>query len=405
MFLSAVSSGYGVSTVAEKTLYAFEDVSDDLPRAPLAGMRALLSAGVVISTKGWAALNRDARWAIVQEGLLPKINATVVQALLRQASVSELRLVPQMRDPNATETPPEVLKAITPARRITNTEWASLRPIDRYVLFALTLNTRLFFRAVQEILPSVETEGSETWKAVVAHCEVTMRGSTLERLKSPTFLDGRAFVLARVAGVRAARRASETFDLRSEATIGPIELDWAQGNEPGTVLWQAHVSSWDGSFFAAASFAAATTAAVALCDMIAESDSTAALVNARIAEEPWQVGGDAVRDDATAVFTGKQRREAAAKTPAPPPVISAPPTPRVPEAPISTPAIALQQPVMPPPHHAHRPPPAVVEVTRPAALASIGLSNATLVGVVLGLLVLLLVFVILILVVLWGRAG
>ncbi len=388
--------------MAEKTLYAFEDVSEDLPRAPLAGMRALLSAGVVISTKGWAALNRDARWAIVQEGLLPSINTTVVQALLRQASVSELRLVPRMLDPNATETPAEVLKAITPARRLTNTEWASLRPLDRYVLFALTLNTRLFFRAVQEILPSAETDGSTSWKAVVAHCEVTMRGSTLERLKSPSFLDGRAFVLARVAGVRAARRASETFDLRSEATIGPIELDWAQSGETGTVLWQAHVSSWDGSFFAAASFAAATTAAVALCDMIAENDPTAALVNARISEQPWQVGGDAVRDDATAVFTGKQRREVAAPmTPAPPSVLSAPPTPRVPEAPISHPA--MQQPVMPPPHHAHRPAPAVVDLSPPAALASLGASSATLVGVILGLLVLLLIFVILILIVLSGR--
>lgn len=387
----------------EKTLYAFEDLSDDLPRAPLAGMRALLSAGVIISTKGWAALSRESRWAIVQQGLLPSIDNSVVQELLRAASVSELRLVPRMVDPHPTETPPDVLKTISAARRISNAEWAALRPIDRYVLHALTLNTRLFFRAVQEIFP-VESVSPDTQRAVVAHCEVIMRPETLHRLKSPIFLDGRAFVLARVAGVRAARRAAETFDLRSEKTIGPIELDWAPGPEDGCILWQAHVSSWDGSFFAAASFAAATTAAIALCDMVSETDPSATLADARISEEPWQVGSEVARDDATAVFTGKQRQELreARANPHPPTGPSAPPTPRVPEAPISHSSL---QPVMPPPHHAHRPAPAVIDLSRPSAASVLGISNATLIGIVLGLLVLLLVFVILILAVLWGRAG
>ncbi|MEO6420289.1 MAG: hypothetical protein ABIP39_12810, partial [Polyangiaceae bacterium] len=142
----------------------------------------------------------------------------------------------------------------------------------------------------------------------------------------------------------------------------------------------------------------------ALCDMVSEKDPSATLADARISEEPWQVGGEVARDDATAVFTGQQRKQVidARSSRGAPTGPAAPVTPRVPEAPISH---ASLQPVMPPPHHAHRPAPAVIDLTRPSAASSLGISNATLIGIVLGLLVLLLVFVILILAVLWGRSG
>jgi molybdenum cofactor biosynthesis enzyme len=161
---------------------------------------------------------------------------------------------------------------------------------------------------VQEIIPEA-VAGSETspWKSVLAQCGVKIRPDALVTLQSLDFLDGRAFVLARVAGVRAARRAAETFDMRSDAGTGTIELDWCSLDEAGMLLWQAHVSTWDGAFYPAAALAAATTAAVALCDMIRERDPSASMVEACILEATWQVGSDPFREQATAIFRGSAR--------------------------------------------------------------------------------------------------
>ncbi|MEO8874118.1 MAG: cyclic pyranopterin monophosphate synthase MoaC [Polyangiaceae bacterium] len=289
-------------------IYAFEDVAEDLPRPPMAAMRAFLSAGVVLSPRGWTALNADMRRTFLVAGSQPIVDALGIQAQLRNAAVAEVRLVPRVLDPNPNVIPPALVSALGPHARITNAAWAQLRPIDRYVLATLALNTRLLFRAVQEILPG-SSEDDQPWKAAVAHVEISMRPDILDRLRSPGFLEGRAFMLARVAGVRAARRAQETFDLRSERATGPIELDWAPGNEPGRIIWQAHVSSWDGAFFAAAALVAASTAAVALADMVAEDDRTVEILGAKIVEEPWMVGTD-TREQATAVFSGSDLKKA-----------------------------------------------------------------------------------------------
>lgn len=291
----------------------------------MAAMRAFLSAGVILSPRGWTSLSADGRRTFLVAGSQPVVDALGVQAALRSAAVAEVRLVPRVLDPNPTQVPEALASALGPHARIANSAWSQLRPVDRYVLATLALNTRLLFRAVQEILPESESS-DQPWKAAVAHVEISMRPDFLERLRSASFLDGRAFMLARVAGVRAARRAQETFDLRSERATGPIELDWAPTDEPGIVVWQAHVSSWDGAFFAAASLVAASTAAVALVDMIAEHDKSVEIQNARIVEEPWLVGADS-REQATTVFSGSDVRKALSSGPRLPSAAKSEPSP------------------------------------------------------------------------------
>ncbi|MEO8796488.1 MAG: cyclic pyranopterin monophosphate synthase MoaC, partial [Polyangiaceae bacterium] len=292
-------------------IYQFEDVGDDLPRPPMAAMRAFLAAGIVLSPRGWTALSPELRKGFVQAGSAPFVDVMAVQAGARGTPVSEVRLVPRIVDPDPNRVPDSLASALGPQARMTPQRWSQLRPIDRYVLTTLALNTRLLFRALREIMP----EGAATeqpWKAAVAHVEVAMRGDSLDRLRSSRHLDGRAFMLARVAGVRAARRAQETFDLRSEKAVGSIELDWAPADQPGRVVWQAHVSSWDGSFFGAASLVAATTAAVALADMIVEHDASVVIEKAGIVEEPWRVGGDQ-REQPTTLFSAKELRQSLAE--------------------------------------------------------------------------------------------
>ncbi|MDB4995776.1 MAG: Cyclic pyranopterin monophosphate synthase MoaC [Myxococcaceae bacterium] len=274
----------------------------------MSAMRALLSAGVVMSPRGWNGLGVDMRHSLARVGAAEVVDLAKVQEHVRNAAVSELRLVPRLQDAKVDEVPIALVNALAPVRRISVEQWRALRPLDRYVLSALALNTRLLWRAVQEILPEA-VAGSETspWKSVLARCEMKIRPDALVTLQGLDFLDGRAFVLARVAGVRAARRAAETFDMRSDSGTGTIELDWCNLDDAGILLWQAHVSTWDGAFYPAAALAAATTAAIALCDMIRDRDPSASVLEASIVEDTWQVGSDPFREQATAVFRGKPR--------------------------------------------------------------------------------------------------
>jgi len=142
------------------------------------------------------------------------------------------------------------------------------------------------------------------WSGAIAHCEVHVGNVAIDRILSEEFLDGRSLMLARVAGIRAARRVSETFDLHAESGTGPVELDWTIYRDKELVLWQAHVSTWDGAFFPAASLLSATTAATALLDMIKEDDPSAGLRVADIREEAWRVGSEGSRDEeATQVYS------------------------------------------------------------------------------------------------------
>lgn len=291
--------------------YAFEELNEDLPRPPKAALRAMFSAGILVSPRGWKSLSNETRQALATEGTREQINVVMVAELLKEAPPGHIRLVARTADPPVDQVPPAVLKALGPTRSISASEWASLRALDRYVIASLAANTRLLWRALDEFASEPGSKltkgGGQSWSGALAHCEVHCHPNAIERLTSSKYLDGRAFVLARVAGVRAARRTSEMLDLQVETVSGPAELDWGPTKQPGVLLWQAHVSTWDGEFFPAASLLAVSTAAVALYDMVKEIDPTASIGSAGIVEEPWRVGsaGGFEREESTAVYSAK----------------------------------------------------------------------------------------------------
>jgi len=304
--------------------YAFEELTEDLPRPPKAALRAMFAAGILVSPKGWKTLSTETRQALALEGTRDTVNLVMVSELLKEAPPGQIRLVARTADPSIDAVPAPVLKALGPTRTITQPQWATLRALDRYVIASLAANTRLLWRALDELsaVPGSQLPkaGGQSWSGALAHCEVHCHPNAIERLTSPKFLDGKAFVLARVAGVRAARRASELFDLQSETATGPAELDWGPTKQAGVLLWQGHVSTWDGEFFPAASMLAVSAAAVALYDMVKEIDPTASIGAAGIVEEPWRVGGAGGfdREESTAVYSLKNNPKLFAAMEAPP---------------------------------------------------------------------------------------
>jgi molybdenum cofactor biosynthesis enzyme len=334
--------------------YAFEEISDDLPRPPLAALRALQSMSYLVSPQGWRDLAVELRQVIAYEGAKEKVGGPRLEAAVKRISLHHAKMMPGPRDPDPNEVPPELLAALGPLRSVSTEEWRALRALDRRVLFILARNTRLLSRAVEEILPAGPPSTRRS-TALVARSEVVIPRDVLHRVLSTDFHDGRAFVLARVAGRRAARRVAEIFDRQADSTVGTIELDWGVHEHDSVIFWQAHASAWDGSFFPSAALLAATTAAVALHDMVRELDPSASLGAACIRDEAWEAGRGELQEPATAVFSnmGPLIDQVLGKNPdatrvTPPPTMDSMP-PRAPSSSPIVPRVIASTPSLPAP--------------------------------------------------------
>ncbi len=294
--------------VDPRVVYTFEGISGDLPRPPMAALRALLSAGVLVSARAWQELHPDVRQRFAQAGAAERLDEAQIHELLKQVPVSQVKLVGKRPDPPSDVVPADLAAALGPSRPLTAGEWGKLRAIDRHVLVALVKNTRLLAKALNELLPQKGGGAGppNVWAAAVARAELRVRRPVIDTVTSAAFLDGRAFVLANVAGRRAARRASEVLDQQADSTVGPVELDWGLRAADDVLFWQAHVSAWDGTFFPGAALLAATTAAAAMYDMIKTLDPGASIVYSGIREEPWQAGRDEIADAPTGLYSKEQ---------------------------------------------------------------------------------------------------
>lgn len=293
--------------MTRKTIFNFEEIADDLSRPPIAALRLLWSAGVSVSVKTWQALPLDVRREIVKEGAKDRMLDELKHGFVSGIPVRDVKFVGRSDPDGAEHVPEAVLRQHGRNRPMSTPEWRALRPLERFALTILSKNARLLWRAYQEIVLTRGAAGAQGWSGEVARCELKIRApqdirvELLRLLAEERLLEGRAFLLARAAGLRAARKFNETFDLHADAAPGSIELDWIVKKDESLVLWQSHVSTWEGGFAPAASLLAATTSAIALFDMIKEFDPSAGIQNGWIVEEPWIVGrGD--WEESTSVF-------------------------------------------------------------------------------------------------------
>ncbi|MBK7584252.1 MAG: hypothetical protein IPI67_29125 [Myxococcales bacterium] len=286
-----------------KLIYVFEDISEaDLSRTPLAALRAMRLAGVTLSRAGWLSMSAELRRDLVLAGAADAVELSRIQKLMNAAPIREMKLIASIPDPPTDEVPQAVGHALGPGRSVSLELWRALSGLDRYVLALLANNTRLFWRALQEMALSRREVGqllpSFGWTGTLARAEVRMSGETLTQLRSPLFMDGRAFVLARVAGIRAARWASEILDLHAANPTGAVELGHSFDLQRADMLvWQAHVSTVEGQFSPSASLLAVATASAALADMLTRAGSTFMIESIGLSTEPWRA--DDTEDDVT----------------------------------------------------------------------------------------------------------
>ncbi len=276
--------------------YQFEQLDEHLSRPPLAAQRALMVAGVRLSAAGWDAMTQEIRIALAGAGIQPQIDTEWVRSTLSGVPWEHVKLFSPIPDPPASEVPSPLQHALGPGRGIPLALWQAVGALDRFVLLMLAENVRLMARAVDEIavrnrLPLTQLP-LDGFVPVVGHCEVVMDPRTVRRLHEPDVLEGRALVLARTAGVRAARRASEILGLGGETRTGITEVgsEIVEDFGRGILLWQGHVSTTEARFYPAASLLAVTTAATAVYTMVTtQLNESASITGGKLVEETWRV--------------------------------------------------------------------------------------------------------------------
>lgn len=278
-------------------LYDFEGPLDlaTLERPPLCALRALRVGGFLLTRTGWDLTPHEQRLKLSLIGSQQHIDVTSVREALAHTPPRELKMFSKTDEPSREAAPDRLQGALGPGRSLPPEVWSGLRPIDRHVLAMLGSNARLLWRALDEVGAAIRTAPGHSphggWTGELAHVEIHMQADKLNTLHAPSFHDGRALVLSRVAGIRAARQAGELMDVFAQVMTGAVELGFgiAQEPRPSHVLCQAHVSSVDGEFFRAGSLVAASTSAATLAALVQELDPGVVMQKGKIVEEPWLV--------------------------------------------------------------------------------------------------------------------
>lgn len=273
------------------TIFAFEDIPPDLPRPPAAAQRALAISGINMSIAIWQSLSEATRRVITVAGAGEIVDPNAVRGALRGASF-KVQMRHPVSDPSIDYIPTELDEVLGEWRAHIAFRWRAMPALHRYILVMLAQNPRLLWRALTELAQRGRWSGSDTLppiQGLVARCEVRISTKTFSYLNNPRFHGGRATILARVAGVRAARKMHELIDQHAHDAVGPVELE--SGPLPNVgLLFQGHVSTAAGAFSETASLLAATTAAVALIDLLREVDDRVSITAASLNREPWLFG-------------------------------------------------------------------------------------------------------------------
>lgn len=293
-------AGVVTSAQMQPRVYLFEELAQDLPRPPLAALRSLHAAGVAASPAVWTSLPLDARRIVALEGAQEVVSYDVVMEALRGVAMSRVKLIPKFD--LGIDVPTRAVAEAIRRQALPPAMWASLAVLDRWVLNRVSRNERLMHRALREIAIAngVTVGAAPSEPTVLARCEIAFAAGTVATLRGPALHEGRSFLLARVAGVRAARATPSLLDRYADALVGPVELEWATWGD--RVLWQANVSAHDGTFLPWVSTLAAATAATALCDLAANGERSSAVVSdVSVREDRWVVGGDDDFEESTQI--------------------------------------------------------------------------------------------------------
>jgi cyclic pyranopterin phosphate synthase len=136
-----------------------------------------------------------------------------------------------------------------------------------------------------------------TAREAVASAIVRLRPETARRLSSGTLPKGDALGVARVAGIMAAKQTPQLIPLCHVVALAGVEVDVSVTDDPPVATVRATVRAADRTGVEMEALVAASTAALALYDMIKVVDRGAVIEQVRLERKTGGARGDWQRGD------------------------------------------------------------------------------------------------------------
>jgi cyclic pyranopterin phosphate synthase len=287
--------------LARYAVFAFEDTGKDLELLPFAARRALDAAGKKLGPLGWQSLSIEDRWSIVGAGAADDVDVPGVTALVRRARPRAAR-VSSMHEPLG-------VTSELRARGMDEATWSTLRPLARYVLGRLATKPEKLARAYDEIvgvrLSHLTSDGSArmvdvadkppTRRRAVARALVRLAPSVAHAIERGTIPKGDVLAVARVAGIQAAKKTPELIPLCHHIALTRVEVAFEIDGPRGIVTIRATVEAFDRTGVEMEALVAASTAALALYDMVKSADRWATVEEIALLEKSGGRSGDVRR--------------------------------------------------------------------------------------------------------------
>ena len=135
-----------------------------------------------------------------------------------------------------------------------------------------------------------------TAREAVASALVRLQPETARRLSSGTLPKGDALAVARVAGIMAAKQTPQLIPLCHVVALAGVAVDVEVSSDPPAARVVAWVRAADRTGVEMEALVAASTAALALYDMIKAIDRGAVIEHVRLERKTGGVRGDWERD-------------------------------------------------------------------------------------------------------------
>jgi cyclic pyranopterin phosphate synthase len=303
-------------------LFAFEEISEELELVPLAGRRALDQAGVHLSLAGWQSLSLDDRAAIARAGAGDVVDkALVLECASRARPLGSA--ITRGSDADAGAPPDALVAALGSERALDASTWARLRPLERFAfLHALRRTTersdpRRLAMTFDGILRQPPTQLSThlsakgevrmvdvgakgvTARVAVAGGRVRMSPATAERLAAGQAPKGEVLATARIAGIMAAKRASELIPLCHAIALTRVKLDLEVDAAEGRVSVTATAEALDRTGVEMEALTAVSVACLTLYDMLKGIDRSMTITDIALLEKSGGRSGHYVREEAS----------------------------------------------------------------------------------------------------------
>jgi cyclic pyranopterin phosphate synthase len=303
-------------------LYPFEETDEKLETMPLAARRALDLLGRKLSLQGWLSLGMDDRWRIVRAGANGTTSATPgggqnqvdaeVLAIIEAARPAP-GVLPPSSDPEPAAPPEELVRALGPACPLSAEAWRSVRPLDRYTLVKVASRPEKLARAYafilggqhEVVLSHVTPAGEarmvdvgakpESLRRAVASARVRASRAAIGAVASGDIAKGDVLSAARIAGIMAAKKASELIPLCHPLRVTKALVELEPDVDRQEIRVRATVEAFDRTGVEMEAMVAASVASLTVYDMIKSADRWATIESVRLESKSGGKSGDLVR--------------------------------------------------------------------------------------------------------------